>query len=111
MGELVTPPVVLEAAIVGLDSTDRVLEVIQYPDHPGRRGPETDLTDYGLTHVGLTCDDVVATRAELERRGVQFLTTATAAVAGVRTTWFRDPWGVTWILVEKGAPERPYWRQ
>jgi hypothetical protein len=32
-------------------------------------------------------------------------------VARVRTTWFVDPWGVVFILVEKSKPGRPYFAQ
>jgi catechol 2,3-dioxygenase-like lactoylglutathione lyase family enzyme len=32
-------------------------------------------------------------------------------VAGVRTTWFTDPWGVVFILVEKSKGDRPYYAQ
>jgi hypothetical protein len=32
-------------------------------------------------------------------------------VAGLRTTWFVDPYGLVYILMEKGAGARPYWRQ
>ena len=74
-------------------------------------GNEGSITDIGLTHIGLTCDDVVATRRELEREDVTFLTTGIADVAGLRTTWFRDPWGVVFILIEKEHRDRPYWRQ
>ena len=69
------------------------------------------LTDHGLSHVGLICTDVDATRAELESKGVQFLVGGIADVARVRTTWFVDPWGVVFILVEKSRPERPYFSQ
>lgn len=113
MGALVPAPVVLKAAIVGLGDHDHVLEVIEYPEAPGRpvaAGPP-GITDHGLTHVGLICDDVVATRQALEAKGVEFLTGAVADVAGVRTTWFRDPWGVVFILVQKRRADRPYWRQ
>ena len=113
MGELVPPPVVVTAAIVGVDDhSDRVLEVIEYPEAPGRaRGEAASVVDHGLTHVGLVCDDVAATRRDLEARGVEFLTAAIADVAGLRTTWFRDPWGVVFILMEKRRDDRPYWRQ
>ena len=65
----------------------------------------------GLTHVGLICDDIERTRAELEGRGVVFLTTGIADVAGLRTAWFRDPWGTVFILLQKDHEDRPYWRQ
>jgi catechol 2,3-dioxygenase-like lactoylglutathione lyase family enzyme len=112
MGELVPSPVVVKAAIVGVDDGDRVLEIIQYPNATGpATGHESSLVDPGITHIGLVCDDIVATRAELEGKGVTFLTSGIADVAGLRTTWFRDPWSVVFILVEKQRTDRAYWRQ
>ena len=113
MGELVPAPVAVKAAIVGFAGDgDRVLEIIEYPEAPGRSRPgDAAVTDHGLTHVGLVCDDVEATRAELEGRGVRFLTTGIAGLVGVRTTWFVDPYGVVFILVEKRHPDRAYYRQ
>jgi len=29
----------------------------------------------------------------------------------LRTTWFADPWGNVFILLEKRDPTRPYWSQ
>jgi catechol 2,3-dioxygenase-like lactoylglutathione lyase family enzyme len=113
MGELVPGPVVVKAAIVGTDDSDHVLELIEYPNVPAPHrppGPWT-VTARGLTHVGLVVDDVREARRALEAKGVNFLTSSVADVAGVRTTWFADPWGVVFILVEKRAPDRPYWRQ
>jgi catechol 2,3-dioxygenase-like lactoylglutathione lyase family enzyme len=112
MGELVPDPA-MKAAIVGFDGDgDRVLEVIEYlrSDADPHR-TRTNLTECGLSHVGLMCDDIEATRAELERRGVRFLVAGIAEVARVRTTWFADPWGVVFILVEKSRPDRPYFAQ
>ena len=109
MGQLVADPT-MKAAIVGFDDDgDRVLEVIEYlgAEGTGQRSSAA-LTDFGLSHVGLICDDVDATRAELESKGVRFLVDGVADVARVRTTWFVDPWGVVFILVEKNTPERPY---
>lgn len=106
MGELVPAPVVVKAAIVGVEGTDHVIEVIEYPAAGGG-----DVIDRGFTHVGLVCDDIDATRATMEARGVEFVTAGVADVAGLRTTWFRDPWGNLFILMAKGRPDRPYWRQ
>ncbi|OBI50625.1 VOC family protein [Mycobacterium sp. E787] len=111
MGELVPDPS-MKAAIVGFgDDGDRVLEVIEYLNVDGTDGAERALTDHGLSHVGLICEDLDATRAELEGKGVRFLVSGVAEVARVRTTWFVDPWGVVFILVEKSRPGRPYFAQ
>jgi hypothetical protein len=69
------------------------------------------LADPGLTHIGLICDNLDETRKSLKDKGVRFLVDGIADIAGVRTTWFADPWGVVFILVEKGKPERPYFAQ
>ena len=113
MGELLPSPVVVKAAIVGLGADDHVLELIEYPraEVAGPSGVRPVITRPGITHVGLVCDDIAATRRELEGRGVAFLVTGVAGVAGLRTTWFHDPWGTVFILVEKGREDRPYWSQ
>jgi methylmalonyl-CoA/ethylmalonyl-CoA epimerase len=113
MGELVPSPVVVKAAIVGLGADDHVLELIEYPEAGGGSpGPgDPVITEPGLTHVGLICDDITTTREQLETRGVTFLTAGIADLAGLRTTWFRDPWGTVFILLEKQHADRPYWRQ
>jgi catechol 2,3-dioxygenase-like lactoylglutathione lyase family enzyme len=113
MGELIPHPR-LKAAIVGLPgSADRVLELIEYPGTEGRaRAADTSIVDHGLTHVGLVCDDVGATRAALEANGVRFLTSGHADIVGLRTTWFADPWGTVFILMEKRHdPAKPYFAQ
>ena len=113
LGELVGSPVVVKAAIVGLGADDHVLELIEYPRAQVAGGPagRPSITRVGLTHVGLVCDDIEATRREFEGRGVLFLTGGVASVAGLRTTWFHDPWGTVFILAEKVHGDRPYWRQ
>ena len=68
-------------------------------------------TDPGISHIGVVCDDITATRRDLEAKGVVFLTTGVADVARLRTAWFRDPWGAVFILMEKSRTERAYWRQ
>ena len=110
MGELVPSPVVVTAAIVGTEHEDRVLELIEYPAVAVDGTPRA-LTQVGISHIGIVCDDVAATRSGLESRGVEFLTSGIADVAGLRTTWCRDPWGTVLILLEKRRDDRPYWGQ
>lgn len=114
MGELLPAPVAVKAAIlaVGDQATDRVLEVIQYPNAPCRPKPgDAVITDNGWSHVGLVCDDIAATRRDLEAKGVEFLTTGIAEIVGLKTTWLRDPWGNVFILMEKAEPAKPYYGQ
>jgi len=113
MGELLPAPVVVKAAIVGVDDgSDRVIEVIEYPEVESGAPPEAGIERLGYTHVALLCDSVARTRTELEGKGVRFLVEGLADVAGLRTTWFADPWDNVFILVEKvRRPEAPYFRQ
>ena len=113
MGELIPAPVVVRAAIVGFGKDDRVVELIEYPAAPvSPAGPgRPSVTRVGITHVGVLCDDLGTTRSELESRGVEFLTSGIAEVAGLKTTWCRDPWGTVIILMEKREVDRPYWGQ
>jgi catechol 2,3-dioxygenase-like lactoylglutathione lyase family enzyme len=110
MGELIPEPRV-KAAILGFPSDgDRVLELLEYPGVAGQHH-DRDLVDHGLSHVALLCEDIEATRLDLESKGVEFIVSGIADVARVRTTWFRDPWGVVFILVAKSRTDRPYFKQ
>jgi catechol 2,3-dioxygenase-like lactoylglutathione lyase family enzyme len=114
MAELVPGPVVMKGAILGVGDAagDRVVEVIQYLSAPGRPKPaDAALTDHAWSHVGLVCDDLEATRTDLEAKGVHFLTEGIADIVGLRTTWFEDPWRNVFILMEKRDPEKPYYNQ
>jgi catechol 2,3-dioxygenase-like lactoylglutathione lyase family enzyme len=112
MGDLIDEPR-LKAAIVGLPGDgDRVLEIIEYPDTASNDARRTAaLTDHGLSHIALLCSDIDTMRGQLEAKGVRFLVHGVADVARLRTTWFIDPWGVVFILIEKTRPERPYYAQ
>jgi catechol 2,3-dioxygenase-like lactoylglutathione lyase family enzyme len=110
MGELIPEPR-LKAAILGFAADgDRVLEVLEYPGIDGT-AHERMIIDPGLSHIALLCEDIDATRRDLESKGVTFIVSGVADVARVRTTWFTDPWGVVFILVEKSRADRPYFAQ
>lgn len=112
MGDFV-PGIVLKAAILGFEGkSDHVLEVIEYPKHGGRPRPaDATITDQGFTHIGLVCEDIRQTRADLEAKGVEFLTRGIAEIAGLKTTWLRDPYGLIYILIEKSHSSKPYYAQ
>ncbi|MEY2398788.1 MAG: hypothetical protein QOJ00_1962 [Actinomycetota bacterium] len=113
MGELVPTPVVMKAAMIGIAESDQVIEVIEYPNQrPSSTEPgPVDVTKMGVSHIGLICDDIETTRAELQAAGVEMIVSGIASIARLRTTWFRDPWGIVFILVEKSKTDRPYWKQ
>ena len=113
MGELLPHrPVAVKAAILGVGDEDHVLEVIEYPNEIPDDGTALGIiTRTGLTHVGLVTDDLDALRSNAVAGGAELLTAGTADVAGLRTAWIRDPWGIVFILLEKSRPERPYWQQ
>jgi catechol 2,3-dioxygenase-like lactoylglutathione lyase family enzyme len=112
MGDLLpSRPVAVYAAILGVATSDHVVELIEYPNEPVGANDRHPVAQPGITHLGLVCDDIEATRSRLEEAGAEFLVSGIASVAGLRTTWFRDPWGVTFILVEKTDAAQPYWRQ
>ena len=115
MGELIAPPVALRAAILGVgDGSDcarlrkhRATKCRRTATTGGRFGHRprlhprrTDLRRH-RRHA----------RRPLEAKGVEFLTGGIAEIAGLRTTWFRDPWRNVFILMEKGEPTKPYYRQ
>src|SRR5580765_5545270 len=59
MGDLVPTPVVVKAAIVGIDGmSDRVLEVIECPEVACDAPAPASVLESGFTHVGLLCDDI-----------------------------------------------------
>jgi len=111
MGELLpTRPVAVKAAIIG-DGEDHVIEVIGYPNEPGAHNEPRAIADTGISHVGIVCDDIDEARARIEAAGGVFIVNGVADVARLRTTWFRDPWGVVFILMQKHDPSRAYWQQ
>ena len=114
MGELVPSPVVVHAAIVGFGQDDRVIELIEYPA-AGRRSARSRTSRRqsrgGITHIGMLCDDISATRTELERTRCRVPHDGYRRCRRAQTTWCHDPWGTVIILMEKRAGAHPYWGQ
>jgi catechol 2,3-dioxygenase-like lactoylglutathione lyase family enzyme len=89
---------------------DTMLELLEYRTPPS--GTERPLLSHclGASHVAFQVDDIAASKAELERKGVQFYSDVNVVDEGVLAGWrwvyFADPDGYPLELVEN-AYDRP----
>jgi catechol 2,3-dioxygenase-like lactoylglutathione lyase family enzyme len=86
-------------------SEGHVLELIEYGNRPANNTEVQPQNRLGAMHVALKVADIAATKAELEAKGIQFLSEANVVDEGVLAGWrwvyFHDPDGVTIELVEE----------
>jgi hypothetical protein len=77
------------------------------------RSRRTGILDIGRSEGVLATGpgDTCLRRVPRGFSGVEFLTRGIASIAGLRTTWFKDPRGVLFILMEKRDPAKPYFAQ
>jgi len=87
--------------LVGTDST---LELLEYSNRPADNDDPIQQNYLGAMHVALQVDDIVAKKAELEAKGVEFLSDVNAVDEGVLAGWrwvyFHDPDRIPLELVE-----------
>lgn len=80
------------------------MELIEYANRPATSTKAVPNNYLGAAHVCFKVDDVYATRAELEDKGVQFYSDVNIVdegpLAGWRWVYFIDPDGLTLELVE-----------
>jgi glyoxylase I family protein len=69
------------------DDEGMALEIIGRP--PG----ESNVNQRWVCHVAFWVEDVAASRAELERRGIVFETETAVDTDAIKTAFFRDPEG------------------
>jgi catechol 2,3-dioxygenase-like lactoylglutathione lyase family enzyme len=85
------------------------LELLEYGNRPDDDRVPAPQNRLGSMHIGLRVDDIAATKAELEARGVHFLTDVNVVdegtLAGWRWVYFHDPDGITLELVEEAYTE------
>ncbi len=86
---------------VGEHST---MELIEYANRPKTSTESVPNNYLGAAHVCFKVDDIHATKAELEAKGVQFYSDVNVVdsgpLAGWRWVYFSDPDGLTLELVE-----------
>lgn len=85
------------------------LELIEYGNRPEddvRPAPQNRL---GSMHIAIRVEDVVATKVELESKGIRFFSEVNVVdegtLAGWRWVYFQDPDGITLELVEEAYTE------
>jgi catechol 2,3-dioxygenase-like lactoylglutathione lyase family enzyme len=89
---------------VNLSCGDSIIELIEYTSPPQISPTPVRADQRGAAHLALHVDDAGATKAELEGKGVKFLSEVNAVDEGVLAGWrwvyFRDPFGIVLELVE-----------
>ena len=75
------------------------LELIQYVAPAGGSAPSPN-NGVGAAHVCVQVDDIEAAVAELEGKGVEFLSEPIYHESGIRWAYCRDPDGITAELLE-----------
>ncbi|NEM91829.1 VOC family protein [Galbitalea soli] len=89
---------------VCLMAGDAVVELVEYGNRPEGNDTPIQQNYLGAMHVALRVDDIVATKAELEAKGIEFLSDVNVVddgvLAGWRWVYFHDPDGITLELVE-----------
>jgi catechol 2,3-dioxygenase-like lactoylglutathione lyase family enzyme len=82
------------ARVVHLRTTNLLLELFEFSaGNPASQDPDRPVVDHGITHLCLAVTDLDGEYARLTAAGMRFHCPPTAVVAGVRTTYGRDPFG------------------
>ena len=87
-----------------LASPDSILELLEYSNRPADNDTAIQQNYLGAMHVALQVDDIYAKKAELEAKGVVFLSDVNVVDEGVLDGWrwvyFNDPDGIPLELVQ-----------
>jgi catechol 2,3-dioxygenase-like lactoylglutathione lyase family enzyme len=89
---------------VSLMAGDTTLELLEYNSPPSETDQPLQSNNRGASHVAFAVDDIEATKAELEAKGIEFYSSVNAVddgvLAGWRWVYFKDPDGYPLELVE-----------
>jgi catechol 2,3-dioxygenase-like lactoylglutathione lyase family enzyme len=90
---------------VNLTTGDGVVELLEYGNRPDGDNSIPPQNRLGSSHIALRVDDIAATVAELQAKGITFLSPPNVVdegtLAGWRWNYFLDPDGYTIELVEE----------
>lgn len=83
---------------------DTTLELLEYKSPPSETTSPLQSNNIGASHVAFLVDDIEATKAELEAKGIEFFSAVNfvddGVLAGWRWVYFSDPDGYPLELVE-----------
>ncbi|MDP9256238.1 MAG: VOC family protein [Actinomycetota bacterium] len=83
---------------------DTTLELLEYKSPPSETTRPLTSNSFGASHVAFLVDDIEATKAELETKGIEFYSDVNLVDEGVLAGWrwmyFEDPDGYPLELVE-----------
>jgi catechol 2,3-dioxygenase-like lactoylglutathione lyase family enzyme len=89
---------------VSLILGDSTFELLEYKSPPSETAKPLLSNNIGASHVAFVVDDIVAKKAELESKGIEFYsdvnTVDEGVLAGWRWVYFEDPDGYPLELVE-----------
>src|SRR4051812_37106903 len=89
---------------VSLVLGDTMLELLEYKAPPSDTDKPLPSNNTGASHVAFVVDDIEATKAELESKGIEFYSDVNVVDEGVLAGWrwvyFEDPDGYPLELVE-----------
>jgi catechol 2,3-dioxygenase-like lactoylglutathione lyase family enzyme len=89
---------------VSLMLGDTMFELLEYKSPPSQTTGPLMSNSLGASHVAILVDDIEATKAELEAKGIEFYSDVTrvdeGVLAGWRWVYFEDPDGYPLELVE-----------
>lgn len=89
---------------VSLQLGDTTLELLEYKSPPSDTTKPLSSNSIGASHVGFLVDDIDATKAELEAKGIEFYSEVNivdeGVLAGWRWVYFEDPDGYPLELVQ-----------
>jgi len=87
-----------------MTSDNSIVELLEYSNRPADNDTAIQQNYLGAMHVALAVDDIYAKKAELEAKGVHFLSDVNVVDEGVLNGWrwvyFNDPDGIPVEIVQ-----------
>jgi catechol 2,3-dioxygenase-like lactoylglutathione lyase family enzyme len=91
----------LKVQVCVLTKGNLMLEVFEFENPaPKPQDPRYSVANHGITHFGVSVEDIDATWSKLTERGVQFHSSVRQFPSGVRAAYGRDPDGNVFELLE-----------